>query len=191
MLDSMTTNPNPTRAEVSDVANAVLEGTDAVMLSVETAAGQYPIESVRMQAKIATRIEQLLEYHRIAEDSYFSSKKNNSDAIAYSVANTAILVDAAAIIAITQTGSTPIRISRFRPVCPIVALVTDQKVQKELTLHWGVFPMVIDSLPRSFSDGEAVARIAAEKFGIEKGRPIIITGGNGSGNTNYMRIVIV
>lgn len=191
MLDSMTTNPNPTRAEVSDVANAVLEGTDSVMLSVETAAGQYPVESVRMQAKIATRIEQLLEYHRIAEDSYFSSKKNNSDAIAYSVANTAILVDAAAIIAITQTGSTPIRISRFRPVCPILALVTDHKVENELTLHWGVFPMVINSVPRSFADGEAFAREAAEKFGIAKGRPIIITGGNGSGNTNYMRIVIV
>lgn len=191
MLDSMTTNPNPTRAEVSDVANAVLEGTDSVMLSVETAAGQYPIESVRMQAKIATRIEQLLEYHRIAEDSYFSSKKNSSDAIAFSVANTAILVDAAAIIAITQTGSTPIRISRFRPVCPIIALVTEQKVQRELTLHWGVFPQVINILPRSFSEGEAVARIAAEKFGIEKGRPIILTGGNGSGSTNYMRIIIV
>ncbi|HAV19448.1 MAG TPA: pyruvate kinase, partial [Firmicutes bacterium] len=112
MLDSMQTHPRPTRAEVSDVANAIIESTDAIMLSAESASGTYPLEAVTMQSKIATTMECELDYGKLALEAYESSQKINSDAIANSVANTALLIDAALIVCFTETGNAVRRIPK-------------------------------------------------------------------------------
>jgi pyruvate kinase len=122
MLDSMQTHPRPTRAEVSDVANAIVESTDAVMLSAESASGAYPIEATSMQAKIAETMERELDYAKLSLEAYESSQKINSYASANSVANTAILIGAKLIVCFTETATPSGRISKARPVCPIIAI---------------------------------------------------------------------
>ena len=138
MLDSMQTRPVPTRAEVSDVANAILEGTDAVMLSGESASGDYPVLATEMQSKISKTMEQYLDYEKLAEQAYNTSEKNNSDAISNSVANTALLIGAKLIVAISGMGTTPRRISKARPCCPIVCISSNRRVLSKLSLFWGI-----------------------------------------------------
>lgn len=193
MLDSMQTHPIPTRAEVSDVATAIRESTDAVMLSAETASGEYPFEAVEMQAKIAATSERYLDYTKLAQDAYCTSEQNNSDAIANSVANTANLINAAAIVCFSETGLSGMRISKSRPACPIIVITQKKTTAIKLGLHWGACTMIIHQLPQLIEEMEAIALIKAHDLGIKPGSPIIITGGTptGTGGTNFMRIVKV
>lgn len=191
MLDSMQKNPNPTRAEVSDVANAVFESTDCLMLSGESASGDYPIEAVTMQANIARRMEEILNYRSLAKEAYDTSLKIRNDAIALAVADSAILIDASLIVVFSETGGMARRMSKFRPCCPIVCLTCDESVALGLRANWGIIPMVIHHFPNDIEFNESIASETAKKLGIHLGSSIIITGGSGTGHTNYMKIVTV
>lgn len=195
MLDSMVYNPNPTRAEVSDVATAVRESSDCVMLSGESASGLYPIEACSMQAKIAAKIEKTLDYEGLARESYETSNKDNNDAIANSIANTALLIGAKLICCFTESGNTAVRVSKARPCCPIVAVTNNRSTARLLGLNWGVYAAYIPTsvMPDFIEEMEVIAIVKALKYGIPSGSPIIVAGGTptGSGNTNFMRILFV
>jgi pyruvate kinase len=195
MLDSMVSNPNPTRAEVSDVATAVVESTDCVMLSGESANGLYPVEAVTMQAKIAANMEKYLNYQEMAREAYETSLKNKNDAIANSIANTALLIGAKLIVCFTETGRTAYRISKARPCCPIVCVTNNRKTANFSALYWGLYAQHINvpMMPDFIEEMEVIALMAALQQGIPAGSPIIVAGGTptGSGNTNFMRIVNV
>jgi pyruvate kinase len=191
MLDSMVSMPRPTRAEVSDVANAILDSTDAVMLSAESASGKYPVEATRMQGNIAMTMEKELDYLKMASDAYESSQKINSDAIANSVANTAMLIGASAIITFTETGGSARRTSKARPVCPIIAISNNRNTVLSLGLVWGVYAYYVNELPQLMEEMEAFALLKARQLGLPVGSNILITGGvpTGVGSTNFMKIV--
>jgi len=139
MLESMTNSPRPTRAETSDVANAVFDGTSATMLSGETAAGKYPVETVRTMAKIVEHAEKSVDYARQFDEKVIKYK-DISDAISHATCSGANDLKAKAIIVTTQTGSTARKISRFRPYAPIIAATTSEKIYQQLSLNWGVVP---------------------------------------------------
>lgn len=195
MLDSMISNPNPTRAEVSDVATAVSESSDAVMLSGESANGLYPVEACSMQAKIAHKMEKYLDYEKLAQEAYDTSNKDNNDAIANSIANTALLIGAKLIVCFTETGRTAFRISKARPCCPIIAVTNNKNTAENLGVYWGVFASYIPTkiMPDFIEEMEVIALSNAMKYGLKPGSTIIVAGGTptGSGNTNFMRIVYV
>ena len=191
LLESMMKYPTPTRAEVSDVANAILDVTDAVMLSGESASGDYPVESVAMEAKIANKMEDLLDYHKLAEEGFLSSEKTEDDAIAFSVANSVLMTDAKLIVAFSDSGTTSRRISKYRPKCPIVSVSTNPKRAKELTLYWGTYGVTVKQFPESLNDFDKVASEIAKSFGVKKNQTIILTGGNGLGSTNFMKLTKV
>ena len=191
MLDSMQTRPVPTRAEVSDVANAILEGTDAVMLSGESASGDYPVLATEMQSKISKTMEQYLDYEKLAEQAYNTSEKNNSDAISNSVANTALLIGAKLIVAISGMGTTPRRISKARPCCPIVCISSNRRVLSKLSLFWGIYGIWVPKVPNLIEEMEVLALVKAHDLGIQTGEPIILTGATPAGTrgTNFMKIL--
>lgn len=191
MLESMIHNPRPTRAEISDVANAVYDGTSAVMLSGETAAGSYPVESVSAMAKIVERAENHIEYIQPIEK---FAIKNTSEALSHSACTLAKDLDAKAIIVCTRTGATARMVSRFRPLIPIVGLTTDERAYRQLALSWGVKPAMADE----YSSVDILfyfAKLAAKKSGlVKKGDTIVITGGtpNGkSGNSSLINVETV
>ncbi|MCR4562342.1 MAG: pyruvate kinase [Bacilli bacterium] len=194
MLDSMTTHPRPTRAEVSDVATAIDEGSDCVMLSGESASGLYPVESVKMQAAIAATMEKELPYEKLSQEAFDSSDHTINDAIANSIANTALLINAKMIFNFSQTGNSTRRISKARPCCPIVSITCSRKACLKAAWLWGVYSVLIKtSMPDFIEEMEALALKIARDLGIEAGSPIIIAGGTptGAGQTNFMRIVTV
>lgn len=193
MLDSMKKYPRPTRAEVSDVANAVTQGTDAVMLSAESASGDYPIEATTMQSKIASTMEKYLDYEKLAQEAFDTSEKTNNDAIAISVANTAALIGAKLIVCFSESGSTALRISKSRPVCNILAISNDRRVCLDLALSWGVNSLYAPFVPQLIEEMEVLALVKAHMLGIKAGEPIIVTGGTptGAGKTNFMKIINV
>ncbi len=192
MLESMQGNPRPTRAEASDVANAIMDGTDAVMTSAETAAGSYPAEAVHTFTKIANAIEPMIDYKKRLADGIASSKRNMSDSIAISAAETALAMDIKAIIAFTQSGLTAKRLAKFRPEAPIIAVTFDEKVQRSLLPVFGVQPVVTDVRTPSRTTFQ-LARNIALKNGLHHGDNIIVVAGYpvGSGSTNMMKIVTV
>src|SRR5690606_16052693 len=141
MLDSMQRNPRPTRAEASDVANAIFDGTDAIMLSGETAAGKYPVESVETMARIAKRTEAALEYKEILVKQSLAQQTTVTEAISQSVANSALDLNAAAILTATESGYTARMVSKYRPKAPIIAVTPNEQVMRRLALVWGVVPV--------------------------------------------------
>jgi pyruvate kinase len=141
MLDSMERNPRPTRAEVSDVGNAILDGTDAIMLSGETASGDYPVEAVATMNRIAMRIEQSLDYKKIFTSKSIERQPSTTDAIAHATVELAYELDAKAIITPTMSGYTTKVVSKYRPKCAIVAYASNDKVARHLNLRWGVYPV--------------------------------------------------
>ena len=191
MLDSMVSMPRPTRAEVSDVANAILESSDAVMLSAESASGKYPIEAISMQANIASTMEKELNYVQFSSQAFENSRKVNSDAIANSVANTAFLINADAIVTFTETGGAARRIAKARPYCPIIAISDRKETVKSLGLIWGVYSYHATSLPQFIEEMEAFAILKARQLGLKPGAHIILAGGvpTGVGSTNFMKIL--
>jgi len=191
MLESMINNPRPTRAEVSDVANAVLEGADAIMLSGETAAGKYPIEAVRMMASIAKRMEKAIDYQKMLERAVEKGEQTITNTIALSVADIILKLDVSAIVAPTVSGYTARSISKFRPRVPILALTPVKKVVKTLALNWGVHAMHVDFAGSSDQVFEQAMKITKDVLGLKKGELVVITAGmplRKVGSTNMIRI---
>jgi pyruvate kinase len=191
MLESMMANPRPTRAEASDVANAVLDGSDAIMLSGETAAGEYPLEAVKTMDTIALAMEEILPYRERLDQAIKTSRKTIQDAIGISVADSALQLDKVkAIVAFTQGGSTARRISKFRPTVPIFAVTFTKSVQRKLESHWGVIPILSD-IKNEMTNDDELATIIAKDRGLVRGDYVIITAGypTGEGTANMMKIV--
>lgn len=190
MLESMIQNPRPTRAEISDVANAVYDGTSAIMLSGETAAGLYPVESVKAMNRIALNTEQNIHYSKRFLNREFKIK-NTVDAISHATCGMAIDIDAKAIAVCSLSGITARMVSRFRPHVSIVGITTDERNWRKLALSWGVVPVMCEnynSIDVLFFTAE---RLTKEALGLEKGDKIVMTGGvtNGkSGNTNLIKV---
>ena len=188
MLESMIHNPRPTRAEISDVANAVYDGTSAVMLSGETAAGAYPVQSVAAMAKIVANAENHIEYIQAID--HFAIK-NSSEALSHSAATLAKDLNANAIVVCTRTGRTARMVSRFRPNINIIGITTDIHAYRQLALSWGVLPAITDEYT-SIDILFYFAKQIAKKSGlVKKGDTIVITGGtpNGkSGNSNLINV---
>ena len=195
MLDSMIRNPRPTRAEVSDVANAVFDGTSCVMLSGETASGKYPIEALSTMVSTVTAAEEAIDYWgRFRERSLLPVVSGISDAITHSCCLTAMDLNASAILAATRSGYTAKVISRFRPACPIVALCQNESTRRQLAISWGVHPYLsgeVDSTDRMFSLAVDVAR---KENAVQIGDTVVITAGvplGQSGTTNLIKAQIV
>ena len=194
MLDSMVDNPRPTRAEVSDVATAINESSDCVMLSAESASGKYPVKAVEMQAKIAQTMEQYLNYETLAKDAYDTSDRTNNDAIANSIANTANLIGAKLIINFTETGRSTNRISKARPCCPIISVTNRRQTVMQSAYMWGVYSVYLKTtMPDFVEEMEVLALKIARDLNIPAGSPILLAGGTptGAGKTNFMRILTV
>ena len=192
MLESMQENPRPTRAEVSDVANAIYDGTDAIMLSGESAQGKYPEEAVLTMNKIAHKIEGNLDYASILRRAIRTASLDQSEAICMSVAEIAANFNVSAIIAFTETGATAKRMSRYRPHCPIIAPTPSDDTVKKLALNWGVKPVLCKSM-KSREGLMDLAMVIAKENGISAGEQVIVTGGTPgvSGLTSYLEIVTI
>ena len=195
MLDSMIRNPRPTRAEVSDVANAVFDGTSCVMLSGETASGKYPIEAVEAMVSTVKAAESAINYWgRFREHSIQPGMSTINDAITHTCCMTAMDLNAAAILAPTESGYTAKVISRFRPACPIVAVCQSEKVRRQLAISWGVHSYLtgfVDSTDRLFSMSVEVAR---KEGAVKSGDTVVITAGvpiGKSGTTNLIKAQVV
>jgi pyruvate kinase len=194
MLDSMQRNPRPTRAEASDVANAIFDGTDAIMLSGETAAGQYPVEAVQTMHNIASRAEQALDHKELLSARSKDTEHNITDAIGQSVAHTALNLEVNAIITPTESGHTARMISKYRPKAPIIAATSNDHVLRRLALVWGVYPQ----LGQKAETTDEMLAIAVEESVnsglVSHGDLVVITAGvpvGEAGTTNLMKIHVV
>jgi len=191
MLMSMMNNPRPSRAEVMDVANAILDGTDAIMLSEETAVGEYPLEAVNIMNKIAQKIESGIDHEKVLNERSLSVTSNTADVISHATCQVAINVKAKAIITFTFSGSTARMVSRYRPPVPIIAVSTKESIVKKLILNWGVFSLQSDELS-STDDMINRSRQLALKTGLVKaGDKIVVTAGipfKISGTTNLLKV---
>jgi pyruvate kinase len=190
MLDSMASSPRPTRAEVSDVANAILDGTDAVMLSNETAVGDFPVEAVETMATIARRIEK--DYPQRMIDSHLPSTIPN--AISSAVSTIAAHLNASAILPLTKSGATAHNVSKFRPAAPVLAITSDEAVARKLQLVWGVTPLVTDVQERTSATFAAAMAIAHERGWLKSGDLVVQTAGTQpevSGSTDLVKVGIV
>lgn len=191
MLDSMQRNPRPTRAEASDVANAIFDGTDAIMLSGETAAGKYPVESVETMSRIAERAESALHYREIFIKQANAQQTSVTEAISQAVANSALDLDARAIVTSTESGYTARMISKYKPKSPIIAVTPVDQVLRRLQLVWGVLPVKGVSAKTTDEMFEIAVKGAMETGTVRLGDTIIITAGvpvGRSGTTNLIKI---
>jgi pyruvate kinase len=194
MLESMTSSSVPTRAEVTDVANAVFDGTDAIMLSGETSVGQYPVEAVKVMAQVAIEAEAALPYERMIVEKRGQLETKADDAISYGACQTAQQLNASLILAFTEGGMTAGRVSKYRPMAPILALTTSERVQRRLTLRWGVTPVTIPRL-HSVDDFFAVGEeMAMSVVGVEPGSLVVLVAGlpiGVPGGTNLLRVLTI
>ena len=194
MLDSMIKNPRPTRAETTDVANAIYQGTSAIMLSGETAAGKYPVEALKTMVKIAVRTEADVEYNKQFRVRYNGGASNMTTAISHATCMTAIDLDAKAIIAITRSGNTARMVSKYRPGCMIIGCTPDERTCRQMNLAWGVTPI---HMKEEYSMEILLlhATEAAENKGyVKKGDVVVLTVGvplGRSGNTNLLKATVV
>lgn len=193
MLESMIQNPRPTRAEISDVANAVYDGTSCVMLSGESAAGKYPVEAVKAMAQIAEFTEHHTNYkHRFLSTEY--TGKNNLDCLSHAVCSMAIDVSAKAIVVCSVSGKTAMLVSRFRTPVDIIGMTTDRKIWRRLSMSWGVTPVMADQFPSMDVMFYYAKKAAMDVFQLQPGDNILLTGGpiNGQqGNTNTIKIEVI
>ena len=193
MLESMITNPRPTRAEISDVANAVYDGSSALMLSGETAAGKYPVAAVKSMAEICEFTEQGIDYKEWFRTTDYRIK-NNLDAVSHATCSMAIDVKAKCIVVNSKSGRTARMVSRFRSPCDIIGMTTDERAWRKLNLSWGVIP----AMSEEYSSIEVVfyqaLKTAAKLLSLKTGDNVVLTGGqiNGTpGNTNTIKVEIV
>ena len=194
MLDSMMKNPRPTRAEATDVANAIYDGTSAIMLSGETAAGAYPIEAVQTMARIAERTERDINYVKRFTVRDVHDAPNVTNAISHATVTTAHDLGAAAILTVTKSGATARMISKYRPACPIICCTTNPTTQRQMNLSWGVVPLMAEE-KNSMDDlfEHAVGR-AVEAGYLSSGDLVVITAGaplGVSGTTNLLKVHLV
>ena len=194
MLDSMIHNPRPTRAEATDVANAIYDGTSAIMLSGETAAGQFPVEAVKTMVRIAQRTEKDINY----KNRFFSIEKRKStsttDAICHATCTTSYDLGASAIVTVTKSGTSARMISRYRPDCMIIAGSTEEKVCRQLNLSWGVYPVLLKEKQDVFGLFEHAVEMGKRQGLLEIGQLVVITSGvpmGVPGTTNMLKVHVV
>ncbi|EJU22852.1 pyruvate kinase [Peptoanaerobacter stomatis] len=193
MLDSMIRNPRPTRAEVTDVANAIFDGTDAIMLSGETAAGKYPVEAVKTMAKIARATEESFDYELILRQKKAFMQPTITNAISHATCTTAMDLKAKAIITATSGGYTARMVSSYRPFAPIIASTNDEKTYRQMSLYWGVFAILNTESGSAEDVIDSSVQLSLEKNAIEPGDLVVITAGvpvGKSGTTNLLRVHI-
>lgn len=200
MLDSMVHSPRPTRAEISDVANAILDGTDAVMLSNETAAGNYPVEAVTTMARIAARIDAEQTIHSIHTIETAPGDPTNSvgrsipDSISQAVSQIADQLEAAAVLTLTKTGATARNVSKFRPRIPILAVTPQIEIARQLQLVWGVTPLLVLDLPSTRQTFQAALNVAQENLLLTEGDLVVMTAGTlqgVAGSTDLVKVEVV
>lgn len=191
MMSSMEESVRPSRAEVSDVANAILDGVDCIMLSGETTIGKYPVETVSMMARIAESSEEDINYYELLDQAMKTEKQDISGSIAYSVVETANRLKCKAIIAPTMSGYTAKKISRFRPKCPIIAITPDKNTIMGTSIYYGVYSLFNNELTSFDQMMQVTKKIAKEKCDLEDGDLIVVTGGypfKETKHTNFMKI---
>ena len=193
MLDSMIKNPRPTRAETSDVANAIYQGTGAIMLSGETAAGAYPVEAVRTMARIAERTEKDIDYSREFKPRRLAERPDVTNAISHATCTTAMDLNAAAIVAVTKSGRTVGRIAKYRPSCPVIGCATHSRVCRQLSLMWGVIPVEMQEEETADELFDHAVKLTEDKGLISRGDLVVITAGvplGLSGTTNMLKVQV-
>ncbi len=190
MLDSMIRNPRPTRAEASDVANAIFDGTDSVMLSGESAVGGYPLESVLTMDRIASRAESALHYETILSSFEPLMNKTVTDAISYATCHTAQELGAAAILTSTQSGHTARMVSKYKPKAPIIAVTPNYRVVRRLTLTWGVYPILSEVTENTDEMFDTAIEASLRARLVQNGDLVVITAGVpiGAGTTNLLKV---
>ena len=192
MLESMVNSPVPTRAEVTDVANAIYDGTDAIMLSGETSVGNYPVEAVKLMFDVAREAEFALPYDRMIVEKRHQLEPTTEDAISYDACQTAQQLNASLIVAFTESGSTAGRVSKYRPMTPVLALTPSRIVQRPLTLRWGGTPVIVPSV-RTVDDFFAVGEEKANEIeGVDFGSTVVLVAGlpiGVPGGTNLLRVL--
>ncbi|MCF2640812.1 MAG: pyruvate kinase [Lachnospiraceae bacterium] len=194
MLDSMIKNPRPTRAEATDVANAIYDGTVAIMLSGETAAGQYPVEALKTMVKIAERTEEDINYRRRFFETERKANPDVTDAICHATCTTALDLKAKAIVSVTKSGRSAKMVSRYKPGCDIIACSTDEKVCRQLNVVWGVKPILLEEQKETFDLFDSAVAAAAKEENLEKGDTVVLTSGvpiGVSGTTNMIKVQTV
>ncbi len=192
MLESMISNPRPTRAETTDVANAIYDGTTAIMLSGESAQGKYPLESVQAMARIARRAEKDIDYVARFRKRPYSSKPDITTAISHATCTTAMDLDAAAIITVSMSGRTVGKISKYKPNCPVIGCSVNPRVCRQLNMAFGVQPILIDKKETADDLFEEAAKAAEAAGYIKKGDIVVLTAGvplGIAGNTNMIRVL--
>ena len=194
MLESMITNPRPTRAETADVANAIYDGTTAIMLSGESAAGAYPVEAVKTMSKIAERTEADIDYKGRLQKITTNGEYDITKAISHATCTTAMDLNAKAIITVTMSGFTANMISRYKPGCPIIGCSVNPRVCRQLNLSWGVQPLLMMKEETADDLFEEAERLAVKSGYLEKGDIAVLTAGvplGISGKTNMIRVIEV
>ncbi|MFT9056204.1 MAG: pyruvate kinase, partial [Ethanoligenens sp.] len=194
MLDSMIQNPRPTRAEATDVANAIYDGTGATMLSGETAAGAYPIEAVTTMGRIAERTEEDIDYKAQFGERALESNSDVTNAVAHAAVGTAHDTNAKAILTVTHSGYTARFISKFRPCCPIIGCTPNEQTYRQLNLSWGVIPVLTSNASGADDMIETAVQSAVNAGLIQKGDLVVITGGiplGIPGTTNFIKVHVV
>ena len=188
---SMMSNPRPSRAEVTDVANAILDGTDAIMLSEETAIGNFPLEAVETMNRIAISAEGAIDYEKILSERSISVKPTNADAISHATCQVALDLKVKAIVTFTFSGSTARMVSRYRPPVPIIAASTQDSTVKKLTLSWGVYPFKTEELADTDDMITRSRKVALETGLVRPGEKIVVTAGipfRIPGSTNLLKV---
>jgi len=191
MLESMINNPRPTRAEITDVANAIYDGTSAIMLSGETAAGKFPVETVKTMALIARTTEQDINYKARFSKREQAENKDITNAISHATVTTAHDLDATAIITVTKTGATARMISKYRPTCPIIGCTTDETILRQLNLSWGVIPVLVEEKTNTDELFDHAIITAKQKNILKNDDLVVITAGvplGMSGTTNLLKV---
>mgnify|MGYP001240266136 CR=1 FL=1 len=194
MLDSMMKNPRPTRAEVADVANAIYDGTSAIMLSGETAAGKYPVESVQTMVRIANRTEADIDYEKRFYHRGRHEKPDVTEAVCHATCTTAYDLNASAIVAVTKSGRTARMISRYRPACPVLGGTTSKRVWRQMAMSWGVCPILLDEKTDVFALFDHAVDKGKSSGLLKSGDLAVITSGvpiGISGTTNMLKVVNV
>ncbi len=199
MLESMIRNPRPTRAEATDIANAIYDGTTAIMLSGESAAGLYPVESVKTMARIAESAEEDIDYRgrmsrMYAQSNNMQKKNDTTAAIAYAACSTAMDLGAAAIITVTMSGFTAEAIARYKPACPVIGCTVNPRVCKQLNLLWGVSPLMLQQESSAEALFESAIEEAKKAGYVGAGDTVVVTAGvplGVAGNTNMIKVVEV
>ncbi|MDE6607010.1 MAG: pyruvate kinase [Lachnospiraceae bacterium] len=194
MLESMIKNPRPTRAEVTDIANAIYDGTTAIMLSGESAAGLYPVEAVKTMARIAERAEKDIDYKGRLRKRELPEDIDTTTGISYATCSTAMELKAAAVITVTMSGFTAEMVSRYKPACPVIGCSVNPKVCRQLNLSWGIAPLLMQEAGTEEELFKEAIRVCKEAGYVKTGDRVVLTAGvplGKSGTTNMIRVIDV